>query len=669
MAKLGRKFKDTSNLQNSQSFQAFDVYLRDYHSPAISFLCTHTYSKLEAIRLLATHTLDHGEALNIVRALLTDQGLLFPQTRERYYTQPRHSLYRYEQCSGMYRRGLREMGVDENTDLPTRVRIFARQVYNNRFSSISFDRVSQAIEKMLKDCKAGWFPQIAVCEDVGYCKAELGNLEQGVASSNMRADPSAAERIMDTWLQTVYLTFDGQITVSGHDYLKKKLNFTVSESYEFLTEILGPCLNKERQYQICRAHLEPYTPVLYTSQEPGWQQQLERFRSEDLSPWKDALPALEQYLHLNTTRFGNGAHLSDLSDSDNFEYVNNLVEAFTAYLSRTEPKNSQVDLEALAACFVNSTYGPNDAVPLFMDLPSVIFYLFRSPVFRRIDQLEDHNWKLDKTVEYACIRFPLPITCQSLSTDKKLYFAIVDVCEAYCRVKNITFDVSPWRALWKCIQQSVQCLAFQKEDLFTVRYSLRELLPFHAKGYPLLDQVLSDKLESENSSAYISLFRTLVNRKFLGTDSSSKQNAAAENAQRHIRRLKGVRDQRLKELRDTVSQYRSLFEQPRTELDEISESVQSLCAEIGFNRITFLPDRTEWRELANEWFVSPRARKGPIPTIQNTHENCRKPGTDMRSGGPRTIDMILTEWLLLQWSCMQARWELMFVTETLLKSG
>lgn len=96
------------------------------------------------------------------------------------------------------------MGADENTDLTTRAQIFARQAYDSRGFSISFDRVSQVLESMLQDSKEYRFTQIAACEDVGYCKAELGGLEQSSDPSAWAHLP-AAEAVMELWLQTVQL--------------------------------------------------------------------------------------------------------------------------------------------------------------------------------------------------------------------------------------------------------------------------------------------------------------------------------------------------------------------------------------------------------------------------------------------------------------------------------
>lgn len=666
MARLERIFQNAPYPQKSEPFTPFHSCLRDYHSQAISRLCTHTYSKLEAVRQLTMQAPDCCETKDIVRALLTDRGLLFPQTRERFYTEIGHSWRINEEYMAIYIRNLQNMGMDKNTDLTTRVQIFARQAYDSRDFSISFERVSQALDSMLRDSKEYCFPQIVTCEDVGYCKAELGGLDQSSAHL------SAAESIMESWLQTVQLMFDGKTTVSGYDYLRTKLNFTVTEAFEFLSDILPPCIALEEQYQFYCTHICPYEPVLYDNQKPDWQQQIHCFHSEDLSSWREALPALEQYLNPDLTRFGRNACPGDFSELDVSRYETFLQDAFLSYLNHMEPQNEPVDVQTIASYFVCSVCGQDNEAPLFMDMPVIIFHLFRSPVFRYFYQYEDRNWNLRKAIENACIHFPLPITPQSLEADSKLYLAIVAVCEEYCHARNITFDAPSWRALWTCIRQCVMCLSFQKEDLFTVRYYLRNLLFFHEKGYPLLDRILSDKLEAESSSAYISLWRALINQKLKGKSTPEELNAAADNASTGQRHPKHIKDLRLNELCQAISTYRKLFERCTTDATEVFQCLWPLCFGVGFNKIAFLPSHEELVELAKEWGFPPRSEKSSFHAIKTTRNNqegqtSKQQGKKKKFADSRTIELILAEWLMLQWSCEQAQLELMAVIVTLLK--
>lgn len=690
--RLNRKISH-SGFQKLTSFESFDTCLHDYHSQAIRDFCTGTYSKLGAIRKLTNSTLKRCEALEVVRALLTDRGLLFPQTRERYYLEPRHSLNRHEQSSGFYRQGLQNMGVDENTGYAERIHQFARQVWEERNPSISYDRIVQALAAMLDDDPEGRLPEIVAGVDAGYCKSELGQLEQSAEEQDLPVDPAAAEAIMEPWLQTVQLKFSSLEAVPAYDYLREKQNFTVTESFEFLSDVLDRCRNKEEQYQICCSQLQPYEPVLATEHKEAWEQQLARFWQEDLSQWREALPALGEYLHLDTQRFAGTTSLDGIPDPRNSEFENRLYAAFHDYLCRMEPgrtlaqphskckkdESKLVKDKTLAILFVNAVYIVDEAAPLFMDLPSVIFHLFRSPVFRHIHNLDDRNWSLVQTVKYACIDFPLPITFQSLDADEKLYFAIVDVCEAYCKAWNVPFNASPWRALWECIRQSVLCLSFQKADLFTARYCFRNLLWYSSFGYPLLDMVLSDKMEAEDSSAYIGLWRMLVSQAYVGKKPTAKSQVSSAHKPAPKNCKDGIRIRRLKELQANVDYYRSLFEDVHENLDQVVACILQVLKNSKSNRIAFLPKRDEWAEFFSRLQsnitsdcrlqkLERKQKKLSAHTITSSRDDDNRPDTDEEAvtHRTRTIELILAEWLLLQWNCQTARRELMSALEKLL---
>ena len=677
MIRLERNMGEAPYPQAGESSKAFSCLLNDYHSPAILRLCTQTYSKLEAIRQFSAHLPCDDEAEDIVRALLTDRGLLFAQTRERFYTEKIHSWRHSKENGAFYAHMLEDMGVDRDTDFPTRVKCFARQAYDKYGFPTSFGRMSQALEAMLQDCKEEQFPKIVDCEDVGYCKGALGALEQSSDAQGTWTDLPAAEAIMEEWLQTVRVTFDDRTAVSGWDYLREKVNFTTIESYKFLSDILPFCNESESKYQFCRTNTGPYQPVLYASQDLDWQEQVRRFRAENLSLWSRALPALEQYLYPDLRRFGRDACPSDSSTSNHSPYVKRLKNAFRAYLSAMEPENITANIDVVAQYFVWSVRGIDNSDPLFMDMPAIIFHLFRSPVFRYFYQYEDRNWTLGKVVENACLYFTLPITMQSLDADQALYLAIVDVCESYCRDKRITFHASSWRALWSCIQQCVMCLPVQKADLFTVRYDFRSLLRFGKMGYSFFDALLSDQLEMK-CSAYISLWRTLINQKLRGSRTSKKSTSSSDDAPTDKRSSRPSRESRLNEFRDTVSAYRVLFQNPDTTPEQVFRYLWPICSATGFNRIPFLPGREERKEMAEDWGFLPRSKHGPFHFIEVSQVNqngksTKAPNRSTRKAGeeqkrePRSIDMVLTEWLMLQCSCEQAQRELMSAVYELLK--
>lgn len=236
-----------------------------------------------------------------------------------------------------------------------------------------------------------------------------------------------------------------------------------------------------------------------------------------------------------------------------------------------------------------------------MDTPIVIWQLFRSPVYRYFYQLEDRNWNLSRTIEHACVEFPLPVTPQSLEADEALNQSVVTARDAGCRAKGIPFQAEIWRAFWPCIQQSVQCMSFQREDLFPVQYQFRGLLRFQDKGYPVLDELLSERLEAEFAASYIDLWRGLMNRK---TDAPNRGGAQPR-----------TKAQKLAEFREGIKTYRGLFK-IRRQTRSRSGTACCRCAEIFASiKSTFsLTVRS-----SKNWQKNGRSRRGqewgPYPTL------------------------------------------------------
>ena len=80
---LSRKVKTECDVI---SFRDFLPYLDLYHNPSVISSVTSTYSKISAIEALydavSERSVSNGDAMGMVRALFTDHGLLYSQTRE-----------------------------------------------------------------------------------------------------------------------------------------------------------------------------------------------------------------------------------------------------------------------------------------------------------------------------------------------------------------------------------------------------------------------------------------------------------------------------------------------------------------------------------------------------------------------------------------------------------
>lgn len=381
-----------------------------------------------------------------------------------------------------------------------------------------------------------------------------------------------------------------------------------------------------------------YQPSLAKEQVPAFLRQVEDFQTETFSSWKIALPALKQYLHPDLNRFQRRKHL-------NFSHklahqIEQLNSAFQNYLSKMEPSCSPyVDTMGLATYFLcQSSIVGNQ--PVFLDQPNVIFHLFRSPVHRGI---VNHRWDLSNTVYDACVQRSLPITNQSLKLDRELFREIIHVCTEGCAQNGIDFPQEAWNALWICIEACVQCLPFQIADLFSVQYMFRSLLKFRESGYQVFDRWLEQKLSSESEPFYIPIWRTLVKKLYT------------------LSRETGQSDLWL----DRLQTYRKRMESPSTDESEIFPELESLAAKVPRNQISTVPTAEEISSIIAEINKSTggqtlpklksRSRKGPLETMRT--EPMKTPYKTTIS--TRAIDVIHTEWLLLQCVCGQAQLELM----------
>ena len=157
-----------------------------------------------------------------------------------------------------------------------------------------------------------------------------------------------------------------------------------------------------------------------------------------------------------------------------------------------------------------------------------------------------------------------------------------------------------------------------------------------------------------------------------------KQPASPAHPPRPAGCREGVRARRLHALQDRVFQDRVLFENAHADPDQVRACIQLVLKDSRFNRIAFLPGRGEWTEftrpLQSRSATNPLLKKTvqknlAIRTITAGSNDGSLPKTDGKGPHRRAIELIQAEWLLLQWNCQMAQWELMSVVEALLKDG
>lgn len=660
---LKRKVYSSQVCQDTGSFPWTEC-LAEYNCAPVNDLAGDCYSKLEAIGNLRKFHHDTGRIQLMLRALLTDRGLLFPQTRERYDSGVTCSM-KWSMNRKSLVRTVTRLRVDENKSGLERLLSYTKDIseslYGDTSAPISLEK-SQAGIKMLFEGREDSLSSFQLLQgdgnDAGYCKGELGKLSS-------TAPQEERESIMRAWLDNVSFQFGTGSPIRAYNFFKQTAGpagseqvFTTTELFEFLANVLPRCLQENGRFEEAKKPTD-YRPVLAANQKAALQKQIEDFKREDLSVWRTALPALKEYLHPDLEHY---RHLSSVrAEFDkvrtehslkdffnsfilNGDYLTKLESAFSQYLKQMEPgvlskrkaKRDDDPVSGLPGFFAG--YWTKEAgKPFFLDQPMVMFQIFRSPVYRYLYQREDRSWSIRRIVNDACVRYPLPITAQSLQADTALYHAIVDFCDESCRALQVDFDRKPWDALWLCVCQSVQCLQFRMEDLFSVQYQFRRMMKFGKSGFPVLDRWFEQAVSGQQAPAYISLWRGLVNKL---CRSSREQDSEFSNA---------------------VSAYRKYFTSPVTDEEHVWQCLSGLCGKIAWSHVKAAPSEGAYKIAAGEIGVSisTSARNGPYATAKSHNMVRTIKGRKFKVTSIRAVELFQMEWPLLQCVCDQARRELM----------
>lgn len=665
MGRLGMRRKIyAANRSSVLYYLPWSDYIQQYESKAVSHAWETTYSKTKAIHDLQTCQSPDSQFADLLRALLTDDGLLFPRTRERLYTESNHSMRMF--ATGPFNYYYRAYGIESSEmSAVKRFLVFGKYEYNCRkaafgetYPLISYEKVQQGIQTLLKGRDGPfYFEAESDAYPLGICKGDLSHCDY-------TQNPCEVEAVMERWINTTKFFWDDTNWLSAPS-LKRELGFSTVELYEFLAYILPGCLSRERIYQILDKSQNLYHPSLNIAQRGDFKAQIERFKRTDFSSWKLALPVLKEYLHPNLDGFSYGCIQDDTGNTLLNSSQSRLTEAFEAYCSRMEPlsrksgpqvqENRRNGLSRIAAGFLNSypaqcnAYSAEESRPLFLDRPHLIFHLFRSPFHRYIFNFENRNWNFSRAVEEAYSKHPLPITNQSLQADTDLFRSIVEICSAECERVGLPFPQDAWNALWDCIIQTVRCLSFQEADLFSAKAGFIHVLYLGDMGSPVLDKWIEDQLSAEGP-VYIPLWHA-----FMGKWGNLSRRKSCK-------------------WKETVCVYREAFESPRTDSKVVIALLRELCAQISWKGITYLPSPEDLSLIDSR--IRPRSRSGPALAIRSGISAAHKVGADHKMSQEEQVAQeevrkrdqawaeehfkcLWTEWLLVQCVSDQARRELM----------
>ena len=565
--------------KTSTIFLSWSDVLAAYGSKSISAAWPHMYSKSEAIQdllLALRNAAPNSGQEDLLRALLTDRGLLFPQTRERWYGDHVERSMRLSLSRGTTSRYNASLQSYEAEPILNRLLRFGAETYDARqfnfegdYPFISREKTLDGIRTLVEN-RSGPFCLLETDSlfSIGRCTAELGKL-------TYLKDASEMEYNMSRYLETLQFHYNDSEWISFSN-LKRLLPFSTVEFYEFFAYIFPSCLHKESIYQEQVQEGCGYIPSLNAGQKDAFDEQVKAYNNEHLTCWMNAYSVLDQYLFPDFSLFEDIDVNGEVEDSQK-DCSSKLEKAIKEYYNRMEPFSHRrrskghnasqrtASIHSAAVAFLSATL-PSGS-PVFWTRPHIIFCLVRSPRHRYWYNYESRRWKLSQVIDDAYYQYPLPITCQSLQSDRVLFLKIVNICADICKKGNLAFPKDERRELWECIQQSTECLSFHKDDMNSARYRFHALYKCSPNGFPILDHWLDKRLSSTDAPVYIALWRTLIN-KFLNLPAGPGELLAAFN------------------------DYQSHFKDPAFD-EDLESFFTPLCSKIDWSKIPLSPTDEE----------------------------------------------------------------------------
>ena len=232
---MGLIRKSYSSPALSDIYRPWIDFIQGYESDAIVHTWKDFFSKTEAIHSLHADLDGHQkvpEAENLLRALLTDRGLLFPQTRERGY-HIEYSMKRSSTGSPWRSRELAKM-APENLNEADRILYFGEQVYRKRqqrfegrYPLISLEKTLSGIHALI-DGRDGPFRIVSVKRAYQGCYP--GDLDM----IGYDEKPEEVEYIMTEWLRAQRFSWNNDLEWLSVDAIIQVLKFSTAELYEFL---------------------------------------------------------------------------------------------------------------------------------------------------------------------------------------------------------------------------------------------------------------------------------------------------------------------------------------------------------------------------------------------------------------------------------------------------
>ena len=633
------------------------------------------YSKLEAIARIAEIATGETELskrigkrlAHEVQWLLVDRGMLFAQTRARYYPLP-YNWQRVVQEQPVYR-GMLETTAQRRRDekrcresyLEAQVRVQIERARKSGFQCCL--SVALAV-RWMKKVEALWSGEFAAVQI--YPERAWNSLMQEPfwwRSAPKDEDPSGISSKIQTHITELCMGPDPQHARRAETLLA---GGSAVQRAEFLVYVLRPLLEETRLLQKTEMTCQPYEDALARRDLQTYLKMVECNdewnQDKTWETWKTAAPAIQEYLHPETLWGTGKVKVAPVISRGIEETEEKFTKTFQTYLEgvgfqwhTTQSTENQEDAPwsvVADRCWRNDLWGQHQkkaADPsgfVLMQHPGVIFCLLRShSCLMEVVHAESRKRNVWKVMQKACGDASMPVTAQTWWLDKPLLKGIIDACEKGCNSAGLPFQRDAWNAFVNCLGWCAKSVSFSMDTLYELHGLWKNLLKYCTPGelkkvYQPLDKLLEKRYEGKNTSRYLtSLWRPL------------KAPGKAET------------------WREMVRQYRKVFEDPMTEEENVREILYE-APSFGWNKIC-LKLRDEERGQLKEQLPEDLAKRVimQIDARVRDHYALAKAASaekaasakegKAKSKGDRHMELFVLEWALLQTICGQSVQELL----------
>lgn len=586
----------------------FEKTISLYANRDLTDLIAHHYSKISAILNPSCQFTPE-----ICRALLTDQGMLFAQTRE-WGIKGVHSR-RYCETDIPYSVKLHDCLLSQ-AGQPYEIDIgkVEKAIFKNvrakcyyikeEWPNLDDDSIISFLSHLLDQCGSlDVFAAIKLTEteDCGYIDADIARYssqplqtnEDTVVIQNNRESSrqSSAEIVLHMckqWLSGCKVTIPGQ---PGQSSLEICPSMDLFTQYKLFSRILPSCIEQVRHiFQYLEEQNRPweYIPGIDIEQKCEMEKQIASFRSDTLQNWKNArevlsnvyAPEISRYMRLNRR------HYSINSEPECERLMTDCIYQRLVNMLGNKRSARIKDISENMGTFFTSYIEKGDSgggiyQPTFLDQPWVIFQVVRSLSFISIAD-EDQKPDIYRIVKSVCIDMPVPFSDGLFKADGDLFYELVEICNKGCEILKVKFPYVAWRSLWPCIEQCVKSISFEPRDMITYCSGFK-LSAFKSTNQEVEDSRNLKAVFSKSMEAWLDFllykkysdFSPRFWRSIINAILSDRENDIEKRIPMFIERF--------------LDPYAKLFTDPAADALEVIKLTQAFAAKFGWNYISYTP--------------------------------------------------------------------------------